>query len=37
MRNLVKSIVVIGLSLMLICGFTNYVSAANDVDWDDEW
>ena len=35
MRNLVKSIVVIGLSLMLICGFTNYVSAANDVDWDD--
>lgn len=35
MKNLVKSIVVIGLSLMLICGFTNYVSAANDVDWDD--
>lgn len=35
MKNLVKSIVVIGLSLMLICGFTNYVSADNNVDWED--
>ena len=33
MKNLVKSIVVIGLSLMLICGFTNYVSA-DSVDWE---
>lgn len=33
-KNLLKSIIVIGLSLILVVSFTNFVFADDDFDWD---
>lgn len=35
MKNLLKSFVVILLSMMLICGFAGHVFADSNIDWDD--